>query len=157
MTESVDDIEQPWYQTVVMSPLLAAARGTYIRAVRESLADAGLDDLPKRGPFILGAIANHGSTLADAVEGLPITKQAASQLVDALVLRGYLDRSPDPTDRRRITVSLTERGYAAAEATRYAIASVDEVLIERVGAEAVATTREVLGAIVALGHDEHFS
>lgn len=146
-----------WHQSVVMSPLLMAARSTYVKAVRGALAVAGLDDLPPRGPFVLGAVANHGSTLADAVAGLDITKQAASQLVDTLVMRGYLERAPDPDDRRRVTVTLTERGRAAAEQTREAIAGVDAALTARVGADAVATLRAGLGALVELGADAHLA
>ncbi len=144
-----------WHQSLVMSPLLQAARNTYIAAVRRALGDAGLEDLPRRGPFVLGAVANQGSTLADAVAGLHVTKQAASQLVDTLVMRGYLERTPDPDDRRRITVTLTDRGRAAAVETRDAIAGVDAALVERVGPEAVATMRAALGALVELGDESH--
>ena len=49
---------------------------------------------------------------------LGVSKQAAGQLVDTLVLRGYLERSVDPEDRRRLTLTLTERGMAAHLATR---------------------------------------
>ena len=148
---------QHWYTDVVTSRLLAAARQAYINNLRAELAEAGLDDLPRRGPFILGAIANHGSTLTEAVEWLHISRQAASQLVDALVLRGYLDRAPDPRDRRRITVSLTERGRAAAQITRDAGLDVDNAIRDRVGEEALATTRSVLAAMAELGRREHVS
>ena len=40
--------------------------------------------------------------------------QAAGQLVDTLVMRGYLERQTDPDDRRRLVVRLTERGAEAA-------------------------------------------
>jgi DNA-binding MarR family transcriptional regulator len=39
-----------------------------------------------------------------------------SQVIDILVNRGYLSRSPDPDDRRRISLELTERGRQAIEA-----------------------------------------
>ena len=47
---------------------------------------------------------------------LGVSKQAASQLIDTLVLRGYLERRVDPEDRRRINIEATERGRAAGEA-----------------------------------------
>ncbi len=151
------DVTEPWYLDVVMSPLLAAARNTYIGAVRRALEAAGLGDLPRRGPFVLGAVANRGSTLVEAVAGLHISKQAASQLIDLLVMRGYLDRSPDPDDRRRVIITLTDRGRAAALETGEAIAAVDAVLVARVGADTVASLRAGLGALVELGEDPHFS
>lgn len=154
---ALDPDPDAWHQSVVITPLLAAARNTYVTRLRAALADAGLEDLPARGPFILGAIANHGSTLAEAVAGLQVTKQAASQLIDTLVMRGYLERSADPEDRRRISVTLTERGLAAAAETREAIGAVDAELTRRVGAQAVATMRAVLGELVRMGDHSHFA
>jgi DNA-binding MarR family transcriptional regulator len=148
--------EQPWHQDVVMPALLAAARGVYGTRIRSALQDNGFDDMPRRGTFVLGAVANHGSTLSDAVAGLRTTKQAASQLVDALVSRGYLERAPDPDDRRRVTVTLTDRGRSAAKVTQTAIRAVDQSLAHVVGAEQVATTRAVLGALVESSGDPHF-
>ena len=48
--------------------------------------------------------------LAEVIRQLGVSKQAAGQLVDSLVVRGYLDRTVDPDDRRRLIVTLTERG-----------------------------------------------
>jgi Mn-dependent DtxR family transcriptional regulator len=50
---------------------------------------------------------NHGGTARQLVRELGVGKQTASQLVDALVLRGYLTREPDSG------VTATERGRAA--------------------------------------------
>jgi DNA-binding MarR family transcriptional regulator len=86
-----------------------------------------------------------------------VSKQAAGQLVDTLVTRGYLDRSPDPDDRRRLTVTLTERGHAAATVIRSVIERVDADLAGRVGAEHVARTRATLAALIEgnYGAEEH--
>jgi hypothetical protein len=88
--------------------LLRWARGAYGQAVRGNLAEAGFDDLPGNGPFVLGGMARFNGSAADMITGLGVTKQAASQLIDTLVLRGYLTREVDPEDRRRMTISLTE-------------------------------------------------
>ncbi len=55
-------------------------------------------------------------------------RQAASQLIDTLVLRGYLSREISPEDRRRMDIVLTERGRTAAAAIRAAIGEVDSRL-----------------------------
>ena len=80
-----------------------------------------------------------------------MSKQAGGQLVDSLVVRGYLERSPDPEDRRRMTVALTDRGRVAADAARQAVEAIDAELIARVGAEPVAHARAALGALIELG------
>jgi DNA-binding MarR family transcriptional regulator len=82
-----------------------------------------------------------------------VSKQAAGQLVDSLVTRGYLDRAPDPEDRRRLTITLTERGQAAAEVIRSAVQQVDAGLVRRVGPEYVAHTRATLAALAEAGND----
>lgn len=125
-------------EEIVIPALLRAARGAYRIAVRERLRAGGFDDLPQNGPYVLGGMGNRGATASDLVRQLGVTKQAASQLVDTLVLRGYLERRPDPDDRRRLTIELTERGRAAAAAVRAGVDSVDEELAARLTAAELA-------------------
>jgi DNA-binding MarR family transcriptional regulator len=119
-------------QEVILPALLRAARGAYRNAVRRELAAGGFDDLPQNGPHVLGGMANHGGSLGDLVRELGVSKQSASQLVDSLVLRGYLERHVNPDDRRRLDVVLTDRGRAAAAAVRAAVESVDDELARRI-------------------------
>ncbi len=118
----------PNAEEIVIPALLRASRGAYGQAVRANLARGGFDDLPANGPFILGGIANHGGTAGGLVRELGVSKQAASQLIDTLVLRGYLERHADPEDRRRMTIELTERGRAAAAAVREGVEAIDAEL-----------------------------
>jgi DNA-binding MarR family transcriptional regulator len=37
-----------------------------------------------------------------------ISKQAASKLIDILVIRGYISRGVDPDDRRKLSLELVE-------------------------------------------------
>ncbi len=143
----------PWYEDVVVSTLLRGALRSYGSATRRALGRVGCDDLPRNGAYVVGAIARAGSPLSGIIRELGVSKQAAGQLVDTLVLRGYLVRSPDTDDRRRMTVALTERGRLAADAAHGAVEEVDAALTDRVGAARVATTRETLAALVALGAD----
>ncbi len=135
---------------VAIPALLRAARTTYGSAIRSALAEVGCDDVPRNGIFVLGAIARGGSPLSGIIDALGVSKQAAGQLVDTLVVRGYLDREPDPEDRRRMTVRLTERGTTAAAASRAAVDRVDSALTDQVGPEAVVATRATLGALIGL-------
>lgn len=125
-------------EEIVIPALLRAARGAYRNAVRERLRDGGFDDLPQNGPYVLGGMGNRGGTASDLVRQLGVTKQAASQLIDTLVLRGYLERRPDPDDRRRLSIELTERGRAAAAAVRAGVDSVDEELAAKLTAAELA-------------------
>jgi DNA-binding MarR family transcriptional regulator len=129
--------------------LLRAARAAYGSAIREALAESGCDDIPRNGLYVLGAIADAGAPLGEIIDQLGVSKQAAGQLIDTLVVRGYLDRSIDPADRRRVRVTLTERGEAAAAVIRSVLAWIDDALVARVGADYVAHTRETLASLVA--------
>jgi DNA-binding MarR family transcriptional regulator len=132
---------------VPTTALLRAARGSYGHAIRTRLAAAGYDDLPRNGPFVLGGIVNRGGTAGRLVRELGVSKQAASQLIDTLVLRGYLEREPDPEDRRRVTIVVTERGRAAAAAVLSGVEAVDAELAERIEPDQLAGMRAGLVAL----------
>jgi DNA-binding MarR family transcriptional regulator len=133
---------------IPLPAFLRAARTTYGSAMRAALAEAGCDDVPANGMYVIGAIARFNAPLGQIVRDLRVSKQAAGQLVDTLVLRGYLDRAVDAEDRRRLTLTLTERGHAAAAAQRSAVDLVDAELVKRVGTDYVAHTRATLGALI---------
>jgi DNA-binding MarR family transcriptional regulator len=131
----------------VIPALLRAARGAYADAIREELAADGIDDLPRNGAFVIGGMANQGASPGDLIRELRVSKQAASQLIDALVLRGFLERHIDPDDRRRLTIELTPRGQAAAASVRRGVVAVDEELSRRLGAGELAGLRAGLVAL----------
>ena len=149
MTET----EIPWYDQVALPALLRHARTAYGTAMRHALEQAGYDDIPGNGLYVIGGMAmgENGLPLGQLILELGVSKQAAGQLVDALVLRGYLERRVDEEDRRRLTVSLTERGQAAAMVQAEARARVDEALLASVGAESVAHTRRALAVLCQMG------
>lgn len=117
--------------------LLRFARGAYIEGIKRRLDEAGLGDLPRNGPFIVGGMANRGATLAELTEDLGVSKQAASQLVDTLVSRGYLERQAVQGDRRKMTVALTARGARAGAAVSQGINDIDALLAQAVSPQQV--------------------
>jgi len=124
MTDPTDDVALP--------ALLRSARGAYGHAIRSRLAAAGCDDLPRNGPYVIGGMAGQGGSAGDLIRQLGVSKQAASQLIDTLVLRGYLVRDVNADDRRRIDIELTDRGLGAAAAVRAGVESVDADLAKLV-------------------------
>jgi DNA-binding MarR family transcriptional regulator len=106
--------------------------------------------MPANGGYVLGLIARDGTPVSAVVSDLGVSKQTASQLVDTLVLRGYLERTPDPADRRRVLLTLTDRGKAASDAVYAAVVEVDARLTAIVGAERMAHTKETLAALLSL-------
>jgi len=119
--------------------------------MRDALGNAGYDDVPRNGLYVIGALAHSNAPLAQIIRELGVSKQAAGQLIDTLVLRGYLERSVDPGDRRRLIVMLTERGRAAADVQRSAMHAIDAELLRHAGAQCVAHMRQALLMLAHLG------
>lgn len=143
------------FEDVVLPALLRHARVTYGTTMRRALADAGYDDLPKNGLYVIGgmALGAGDAPLGALIRELRISKQAAGQLVDILVSRGYLQRTIDGHDRRKLTVTLTERGRDAARTQAVARKTIDTELITRVGGSDVNTARRVLAALIDIGRE----
>jgi DNA-binding MarR family transcriptional regulator/catechol 2,3-dioxygenase-like lactoylglutathione lyase family enzyme len=132
---------------VAIPTLMRAARGTYARSIRSHLRAIGVEDLPRNGAFILFGVMEGGTPGEDLPAGLGVSKQAVSQAVDILVNRGYLDRSPDASDRRRITLELTERGHRVVEAVWRGTEAIDAQLATRLSPEEIAIMRSGLSAL----------
>ena len=145
------------FPQIPLPALLRHARTAYGLAMRKALEEAGYDDIPKNGLYVLGGLALGAGEipLASLIRDLRISKQAAGQLVDTLVNRGYLARNVDEQDRRRLVVILTDRGRAAAATQATGRERVDAQLLAKVGPECVAHTRAALAALTEMaGWDE---
>lgn len=144
-----------WYHQIVIPGLLRHARTTYGAAMRKALDAAGYDDIPKNGLYVIGGLALGADDvpLAELIRDLRISKQSAGQLVDTLVTRGYLQRSVDEGDRRRLVVTLTDRGRAAAKVQATARQNIDAELDSRVGNAGVSALRRGLGALIDIGRN----
>jgi DNA-binding MarR family transcriptional regulator len=143
----------PRFKEIVMPALLRSARSTYGAAMCRALAEEGYGDVPTNGMYVIGGLAlGVGDVpLSRLIQELGVSKQAAGQLVDTLVLRGYLERAVHSDDRRKLTITLTERGQAAAAAQAVARMRIDAELVARVGADDVARTRRTLAALRDMG------
>ncbi len=130
--------------------LLRHARGSYSRSIRAELRDEGLEDLPRNGPYVLGGLVNQQVPASQLLRELGVSKQAASQLVDTLVVRGFLTRDVDKSDRRKMTLELTERGEAAAAAVARGVGAVDADLQSRLTPDELRGLRRGLVALITI-------
>jgi aryl sulfotransferase len=98
--------------------LLQEARDASGQVISAHLSDAGFDDIPSAGALVLAAIALDNGAADDHARVLGITRMLgitgpeASQMIDALALRGYLEFRIEPGDRGGKSTAVTERGYA---------------------------------------------
>jgi DNA-binding MarR family transcriptional regulator len=133
---------------VPIPQMMREAREAYRDAVRQGLADAACDDIPRNGALVLAGFDPDDifRPQAEVVASLGLSKQAASQLIDTLVLREYLERRNDPDDRRRMGLRLTDRGRRAATAIRTAADTVDTALAQLVTRDQLGGFRAALAA-----------
>jgi len=95
-----------------------------VEGIQQGLAHRGFDDVRPMHGFAFARLSGLPATASELAMHLGVTKQAAAQLVDYLVERGYLRRDPDPTDRRARLLVLTEHGRACTAAADQAAADV---------------------------------
>ncbi len=95
-------------------------------------------------------MAGHHASAVEMIKGLGVSRQAASQLIGTLVVRGYLSREINPADRRRLNIELTDRGRAAAEAIGAAIGQVDQELATMITPAEMAGLRAGLIALATI-------
>lgn len=157
--QSLDDKMPPVVHAAppdsVPLPMLLLRAGTaYATAMRTALAEAGFDDLPRNGLYVIGGLGvrSRPCPLAELIEQLKLSKQAMGHLADALVAGDYLHREVDEGDRRRLVVSLTDRGRAAARVLTAARRSIDARLVELAGAADVERLRRTLALLGNIGH-----
>ncbi|MFF6782197.1 MarR family transcriptional regulator [Streptomyces sp. NPDC012510] len=121
-------------EAMALTAALLAAAGDLTRRIDEGVAARGFEVRPSYG-FAFTRLAPDGATVTDLAVHLGVTKQAASQLVDELVRKGYVERRPHPQDARARLIVLTERGWACARAAEGAAAEVVEAWVEVLGGE----------------------
>jgi DNA-binding MarR family transcriptional regulator len=126
--------------------LMRVARGSYKRAVDIELAAGGFEDLPTTSGYLLAYLATGEASVPERMEGLGIKQSEFRQLVDTLVLRGYITRSVD-AEEGRVSLALTERGHAANEATSAGCGYVDQELEHRLSAAEMAGLRRGLAVL----------
>jgi DNA-binding MarR family transcriptional regulator len=141
------------YQQLGVPGLLRLARRAYGNAVRAALAESGFDDMPRNGAYLLARVYDGRYAVVDLIRGLGISKQAVSQLVDTMVTRGYIERKPDADDRRRMQLTLTSRGEAAATVSWQAATRTDEELERRLSADGVDALRHGLIALCEMSDE----
>jgi DNA-binding MarR family transcriptional regulator len=107
--------------------LLFVAYRALERRAHDALVAAGITDITLAQARIAARIGPHGTRVSDLAEQARVTKQSAGFLVEQLEATGYVERVPDPADRRARLVRLTTR---ADKVVKTANSEVDRVLAE---------------------------
>ncbi|MEJ8668706.1 MarR family winged helix-turn-helix transcriptional regulator [Streptomyces sp. MS1.AVA.1] len=109
-------------EAMALSAALLAVAGELTQRINDGVVARGFEGLRPAHGFAFARLAPDGATATDLAAHLGVTKQAASQLVDEIVRKGYAERRPHPDDARARLVVLTERGWACTRAAEEAAA-----------------------------------
>jgi DNA-binding MarR family transcriptional regulator len=134
-----------------LSTSLLALTGSLIANIHAGVVARGFDDLRPAHGFVFTRLAPAGATAAEIADHMGITKQAAAQIVDELVAKGYVQRRPHPTDARAKLVVLTERGWACTRAADESAAMAVRPWVDALGARRFETLRADLARIAPRG------
>ena len=108
------------------------------------------DDLrPAHGNAMEQLELEDGLRLTEMAARAGITVQSMGELVDDLEAKNYLERRPDPKDRRAKRIHLTKRGRKNARIAKQATADVEDHLAELLGQQHYQQLRRSLQQIIA--------
>ena len=131
-------------QGIPLGALLRMGYQGIVAHVHAHLADAGFDDVRPAHMTIFQHLRPEGSRIGELAERAQLTNQSVGYLVDYLEKRGYVERRPDPTNRRATLVCLTERGRDEMRACARILDDLETELERELGAGRLDQLRELL-------------
>ena len=97
----------------------------YSQDIHAALTAAGFGDLGPAHSNVFPFVPPDGITVSELAELARVRKQTMAQAVDELERMGYVERRPNPRDRRSRLVLLTERGESVKPVTHATAAQVE--------------------------------
>ena len=114
------------------------------RHMLERLHQQGFDDLDAAHLNVFQYPGPQGTRPTELATRVRMSKQALNYLLRELERLGYLERRPDPEDRRSKRVALTDRGTSVVRVIREAVDEVETTWAQRLGPERFAQLRGLL-------------
>jgi DNA-binding MarR family transcriptional regulator len=114
----------------------------------DGVVGAGFPQKPRHSA-VFAQIHPEGSRLSDLARAANMTPQSMGEIVDELEELGYVERRPDPTDRRAKLVTLTARGFECLAAGEQTIRGLESEIDDLLGAEGHAELRRMLERLLA--------
>jgi DNA-binding MarR family transcriptional regulator len=123
--------------------LLMEVKEAAVQKLFERLRHEGFEHVREGHGCVFGFIdSENGSRLTDIAERAGLTKQAVGEAATELERLGYLERVPDPRDKRAKIIRLTPSGLEACLAGRRLFAEIEREWAEEFGEDLLAKMRE---------------
>jgi DNA-binding MarR family transcriptional regulator len=126
----------------------------YAQDIDAALREAGFDDIRPPHANVFPFVPPEGITVSELAELARVRKQTMAQAVDQLERLGYVERRPNPRDRRSRLIFLTERGAAVTPITHAAAARVEERWAELTSPEELEALRDSLLSLLSELRDQ---
>jgi DNA-binding MarR family transcriptional regulator len=134
---------------VPLTGLLDIALEALLAEFRAELEAAGYTDIRPTHGCVFRFVREDGMRLTDLATLAGMTKQSVGEVVDGLAALGYVERVPDPADRRAKLISLTAKGEAAQRVGYGLFTKLEAEWADRYGPERLTMLRELLEEIAA--------
>ena len=131
--------------------LSARLQGSLQRELFDRLANQGHAELHPRHSAVLAYLDEDGVRATALARLSGREKQVVGRLVDELEDIGYVERRPDPSDRRAKLIVPTERGLEQLQLRDEIVAEIERRHAEASGPRVYAEFRNVLRAMVERG------
>jgi DNA-binding MarR family transcriptional regulator len=106
--------------------LLRLLYQNYSQDIQAALQEAGFGDIRPTHANVFPFVPPEGIPVTALAELARVRKQTMAEAVDQLERMGYVERRPNPRDRRSRLVFLTERGESVKPVTHATAARVEE-------------------------------
>jgi DNA-binding MarR family transcriptional regulator len=138
-----------------LNPDLGVLTARLQRSLQEELfarlADEGHAELHPRHSAVLAYLDEDGVRASELARLSGRDKQVVGRLVDELEAIGYVERRPDPSDRRAKLVVPTKRGLEQLRLRDEIVAEIERRHAEAAGPRTYAEFRNVLRGMVERG------
>jgi len=121
----------------------------YSQAMDAALREAGFGDIGPSAGNVFPFVGPDGITVSELAVLAHVRKQTMAQAVGQLERTGYVQRSPNPHDRRSQLVFLTERGKSVPPVTHAAAAQIEDGWAVLTGAKELESLRSSLQRLLS--------
>lgn len=96
---------------------------------------------------VLGHLIDHPYTMSELAKKRQVSLQSTSELVQGLVERGWVERSPHPADRRQTVLQITEEGIHQFNSTKEMMITHLAPMLDQLSAQELAAIETALPAL----------
>jgi DNA-binding MarR family transcriptional regulator len=111
---------------------------------RKSLEETPYNDLRPTHGCVFRFVHGDGMRLTELASRAGLTKQSVGEIADDLAKLGYIERFPDPTDKRAKLIRLTEKGKEAQRTGFSLFAKLEADWATAFGADRIEALRTLL-------------